>query len=226
MKPVNQLIQRPRDLRPDDSVLHAGIWADTGSGKTFLMNKVHRDSPNPSILIAQPKDDDDYDLYGEKISSKADLKQKLEAGKKIHFNPPTNSKDMLKEILALYDVCQEANVKRVEMYIDEFHRILNVQRSKEIDMTADDFITDARGNGVRVALASQSLNRFKNDQGRLIVGSCGMHLFLGVNKMQKGFYEYYNFPYEDMKFLNKDKFKYAGVRYDGSAISRPFRLKT
>jgi hypothetical protein len=226
MKPVNQKITNPKDLRPDDSVLHTGIWADTGGGKTFLMNEVHKYSPNASILVAQPKDNDDYELYGEKIRSKADLKKKLEAKKKIHFNPPTNSKDFMKEILSIYEVCQKANVDTVEMYIDEFHRLLNVQRSKEIDMTADDFITDARGNGVRVALASQSLNRFKNDKGRLIVGSCGMHIFLGVNKMQKGFYDFYNFPYEDMKYLNQDIYQYAGVRYNGSQLSGPFRLKT
>jgi len=225
VKPVDKRIKSPADLRPDDSCLHAAIFADTGNSKTYTMNKTHQHSPNPSILFAQPKDDDEYKLHGEKVSSKREMKEKLEQGKSIHINPPTNSKGFMKEVLAAYEVCDAANVERIEMYIDEFHRLLNVQTSKEIEMAADDLITDARGNGVRVMFASQSLNRFKNDQGRLIVGSCGMIIFMGVNKMAKGFYNFYGFPYEELKFLNKDKYEYAGVRYDGTDISSPFRLE-
>lgn len=224
MKPVNKEINRPRDLRPDDSVLHVGIWAKSGNGKTFMMNEAHKDSPNPSILFAQPKDDDDYKLYGEKVSSPGELKKKLERGKKIHFNPPTNAKDFMIELLAIYDVVKKSSVDRVEFYIDEFHRLLGVQRSKDVDMTADDFITDARGNGVRVCLSSQSLERFKNEKGRIIIGQCGMHVFLGVNEMSQGFYDYHNFPFEDLTVLNNDKLEYAAKRYDGNSLSQPFRL--
>ncbi|MFB6144673.1 MAG: hypothetical protein ABEJ98_05170, partial [Candidatus Nanohaloarchaea archaeon] len=72
MKPVEKSVTRARDLAPDDNFLHIGIWAETGAGKTFLMNEVHKDCEGPSILIAQPKDDDDYELYGAKTTSKTD----------------------------------------------------------------------------------------------------------------------------------------------------------
>lgn len=218
MKPV----ERAADLNPDTDFLHIGIWAESGAGKTFLMNECHKDDERPSILIAQPKDEDDYDLYGSKISSKADLRQKLEQGKKIHFNPPTNGKDFLKEVNALYKVCKQYSGE-VLVYVDEVHRISHVNGGNDL-MEFGDIMTDARGHGVRFMIASQSLNRFSNKTGRVVVGACQLHILLQIDTYAKGFYDYYNMPYEEAKELinNVD---YAGVRYaNGEGMSQPFKL--
>lgn len=223
MKPINKPVQRACDLAPDNDFLHVGIWAETGAGKTFLMNEVHKDCEGPSILIAQPKDDDDYELYGEKVSSMADLKNKLEAGKKIHFNPPTNGKDFLKELNAIYKVARKVS-DMVRIFIDEVHRVAFATADDEL-MAFGDIGTDARGHGVRFTMASQSLNRFSNKTGRVIVANCQMHIFLQIDDMAKGFYNYYSFPWKKMKKAINDV-DYAGVRYSGGdEFSKPFKLK-
>jgi len=222
MKPVRKPVQRARELAPDDSYYHSGVWAETGGGKTFLMNEVHKDLEGPSILIAQPKDDDDYELYGTKIDSKRDLKQKLENDRKIHFNPPTNGKDFLKEVNALYKVCKKVS-KRVRIFVDEVHRISHVNPGNDL-MAFGDIMTDARGNAVRFTIASQSLNRFSNKTGRVVVGACQMHILLQIDEMAKGVYRYYSIPYEKAEKAIDGR-DYVGVRYaSGEGVSEPFKL--
>jgi intracellular sulfur oxidation DsrE/DsrF family protein len=222
MKPV----QRARDLRPDKNCLHKGVWADSGAGKTYMMNEVHKDSQVASIMVAQPKDEDDYDLYGVKTESKADLKKKLEQGKKIHFNPPSNGKQFLKELNAIYEVAKEVDVE-VVIFVDEVHRVSHISTKQDSsNMAFGDMMTDGRGHGVRFMIATQSLNRFSNKTGRVVVGACQEHIFMQINEMEKGFYNYYNFPWQKMKD-EINEIPYAGIRYrKGQPLSDPFRLKT
>lgn len=219
MKPV----QRARDLRPDKNCLHKGMWAESGGGKTFTMNEIHKDCKVPSILVAQPKDEDDYDLYGEKIKSKADLKNKLEAGKKIHFDPPTSGKKYLKEVNALYDVASSIPGE-VVIFLDEVHRISHVT-PKDGVMSLSDMLTDGRGNGVRFMICSQDLNRFSNKTGRTVLSPLQEHIFMGINEFAKGFYNFYNFPMEEI--AKKTEPDYYGVRFsfDDGLMDRPFKLK-
>lgn len=215
-------VERAADLNPDTEYLHVGVWAQSGAGKTFLQNQCHMDDNRPSILIAQPKDEDDYELYGESVSTKTDLYRKLKAGKKIHFNPPTNGKEFLKEINLIYKVCKKYSGE-VLVYVDEVHRVALVNAPDDL-MAFGDIMTDARGHGVRFMIASQSLNRFSNKTGRVVVGACQLHILLQIDPMAKGFYRYYNMPYEKAEELinNVD---YAGVMYaNGEGVSEPFKL--
>lgn len=219
MKPI----QRARDLRPDSECLHKGVWAESGYGKTFLFNEIHKDCEVPSILVAQPKDEDDYSLYGVKTESKADLKRKLENGKKIHFNPPTSGKAYLREVNALYEVASEVSGE-VVIFLDEVHRISHV-KPKDGVMSLSDMLTDGRGNGVRFMICSQDLNRFSNKTGRTVLSPLQEHIFLGINTFAKGFYDFYNFPMEDIK--EKTRVQYAGVRFrfDEGLMQKPFKLQ-
>jgi len=218
VKPVS----RPRDLRPGKNCLHKGVWADSGAGKTFMMNEVHKDVEIPSILIAQPKDEDDYDLYGKSVSSMKDLKQKLENGDKIHFNPPSNGKQFLKELNAIYRVCKQVN-SEILVLVDEVHRVSHIStRQDSSNMAFGDIMTDARGHGVRFMIATQSLNRFSNKTGRVVVGACQEHIY----EMEKGFYSYYNFPWKEMRDI-VNQVDYAGIRYrkNEGYLDAPFRLQ-
>lgn len=221
MKPV----KRAKDLRPDKNCLHKGVWADSGAGKTFMMNEIHKDCEPASIMVAQPKDEDDYDLYGQKTESKADLKKKLEQGKKIHFNPPSNGKQFLKELNAIYDVAKQVSGE-VVIFVDEVHRVSHIStRQDSSNMAFGDMMTDGRGHGVRFMIATQDLNRFGNKTGRVVVGACQEHIFLQINEMSKGFYEYYNFPWQEMKDL-VNRVQYGGIRYrKGEGYSDVFKLQ-
>jgi len=219
---MNQ-ITRPRDLRPDSDTLHIGIWAESGYGKTFLMNEIHKDSQVASVLVAQPKDEDDYNLYGQKTDSKADLKRKLENKEKIHFNPPTSGKKYLKEVNAIYEVASEVDGE-VVIFLDEVHRISHV-KPKDGVMSLSDMLTDGRGNGVRFMICSQDLNRFSNKTGRTVLAPLQEHIFMGINEFAKGFYNFYSFPYEEIE--EKTEVQYAGVRFnfDEGLMESPFKLR-
>lgn len=222
LKPIKQ----PKDLRPDEKTLHKGVWADSGAGKTFMMNEVHKDAEIPSILVAQPKDEDDYTLYGDSVSSMQDLKIKLEKGKKVHFNPPSNGKQFLKELNAIYKVCKKIR-SEILVLVDEVHRVSHITtRQDSSNMAFGDMMTDARGHGTRFMIATQSLNRFSNKTGRVVVGACQEHIFMQINEMEKGFYNYYNFPWKQMRDI-VNKIDYAGIRYrkgDGF-MDAPFKLQ-
>lgn len=220
MKPIS----RPRDLRPDSNTLHKGIWAESGYGKTFLMNQVHQDCKVASVLVAQPKDEDDYELYGKKTDSKADLKRKLENKEKVHFNPPTSGKEYLREVNAIYDVASQVSGE-VVIFLDEVHRVSHV-KPKDGVMSLSDMLTDGRGNGVRFMICSQDLNRFSNKTGRTVLAPLQEHIFMGINEFAKGFYNFYSFPYDRIE--EKTKVQYAGVRFnfDDGLMDAPFKLQT
>ena len=220
-------ITRPRDLRPDSETLHKGVWADSGAGKTFMMNEVHKDVEIPSIMVAQPKDEDDYTLYGDSVSSMADLKKKLERGKKIHFNPPSNGKQFLNELNAIYKVCKSVD-SEILVLVDEVHRVSHISTKQDSsNMAFGDMMTDARGHGTRFMIATQSLNRFSNKTGRVVVGACQEHIFMQINEMEKGFYSYYNFPWKEMRDI-VNQVEYGGIRYrkNEGYMDLAFRLQT
>jgi len=222
MKPI----KRPRDLRPDENCLHKGVWADSGAGKTFMMNEVHKDVDIPSILVAQPKDEDDYSLYGKSVSSMKDLKRKLENGEKIHFNPPSNGKKFLNELNAIYRVCKMVS-SEVLVLVDEVHRVSHISTKQDSsNMAFGDMMTDARGHGTRFMIATQSLNRFSNKTGRVVVGACQEHIFMQINEMEKGFYNFYNFPWQEMRDI-VNQVEYAGIRYRSGEgfLDQPFKLR-
>ncbi|MFB6144674.1 MAG: TraM recognition domain-containing protein, partial [Candidatus Nanohaloarchaea archaeon] len=109
------------------------------------------------------------------------------------------------------------------IFVDEVHRIVFANSSDD-QMAFGDIITDARGHGVRFMVASQSLNRFSNKTGRTVLGNCQMQIFLQIDDMAKGFYRYYNFPWQEMK-KEINGVDYAGVRYASGEFSEPFKLK-
>lgn len=209
-------ISKTGDLAPDKDRLHIGVFAESGGGKTYWMNEVHKACDCASIMVAQDKPADDYDIYGVDITlgtSKQQIKQALKQGKKLHLDPASNGKAMLKQVQWLYGIAKEVNVK-VVIFIDEVHRIAGEAMG--------DMITDGRGFMVHFVYSTQYMDRLSNKSARAMVYGIDEEIHLGVSEEMKGFYRYYSIPWKAIKEETEEE--YSFVRRKDGEISEPMKL--
>lgn len=211
-----QEIRKVGNLAPGPERLHLGVFAESGGGKTYWMNEVHKQSDCASILVAQEKPADDYELHGleiDKNTPKHMIKKAFKQGKKLHLDPASNGKAMLKQVKWLYGIAKSVDVK-VVIFIDEVHRIAGEAMG--------DMITDGRGFRVHFVYSTQYMDRLSNKSCRSMVYGIEEEIHLGISEEMKGFYRYYSIPWKKIKERTRED--YTFLRRKDGELSQPMRV--
>jgi DNA helicase HerA-like ATPase len=211
-------------ILPDSDRLHIAVYGRSGSGKSYLCSKLHEAASSTSIYFNYPsKQADDYTIEGRRFSYKTDetkLYKSIQDQEKIKYKPRSDPEHAVKELKALYALAKKSD-QEVIIWIDEAHKYA----SKDLNTMID----DGRGHMIRFGLITQYISRFKdsNKYGGYIlqtIEDTGEYLIFNASNKAKGFFDYYNMPFEDIQRLTKPDYSFCRIQGNSLIGDNPYRL--
>lgn len=192
-----------KDLQP---LKHQGIYGGSGSGKSYLMERLHATCDNASIYFNYPqKEADEYDITGYKIdrtTSKKHIKRAVQTDMKLKYDAHHSTDVMSRELKALYHT-----IKSVRGYCH-----LRIDEAHLLDEDALELVfRDGRGHKVLGDAGSQR----PKDVGTTVnsqIESEGEFKVFKLSKTQKSWFHQMSWPYEPIKEWTQQDHHFVRIR--------------